>query len=286
MPELPEVETVRKSLMRYLPGQRIEGVEVRHTKSVRGDAAFASWLTGRTIKTVDRRAKLLIIRFKDDDDVLTIHLKMTGQLLFKKGALKAGGGHSLSKSSDEMQDERHARVVLLLPAGARLVFNDLRLFGYLKRVQPDHLAKDLAGYGPEPGTPGFTLELFTKVLGKRAAPLKAVLLDQKKIGGLGNIYVDEACFRAKVRPTRRAGSLTKAEAKALHKACADVIEESIAVGGTTFRSYTDADGKSGGFVAKLRVYGRQGQKCLRCKGTIKKVVCAGRGTHFCPDCQK
>ncbi len=285
MPELPEVETVRKSLERYLPGLRIEGVEIRHAKSVRGDAAFASWLTGRTIAAVERRAKLLIIRFHDDKDVLTIHLKMTGQLLFKKGALKAGGGHSLSKSVDEL-DERHARVILLLPAGARLVFNDLRLFGYLKRLPPDRLAQDLAGYGPEPGTPGFTLEVFTKVLGQRVAPLKAVLLDQKKIGGLGNIYVDEACFRAKVRPTRRAGSLTKAEMKALHAACSDVIEESIAMGGTTFRSYTDADGKSGGFVAKLRVYGRQGQRCLRCQGTIKKTVCAGRGTHYCPECQR
>lgn len=285
MPELPEVETVRKSLMRYLPGQKVEGVEVRHAKSVRGDAAFASWLIGRTVKTVDRRAKLLVIRFEDDDEVLTIHLKMTGQLLFHRGTLKAGGGHSLSKTADD-QGERHARVVLTFRDGGRLVFNDLRLFGYLKRLPPDRLAKELAGYGPEPGTPGFTLELFTTVLGKRAAPLKAVLLDQKKIGGLGNIYVDEACFRAKVRPIRRAGSLTKAEVKALHKACSDVIEESIAVGGTTFRSYTDADGKSGGFIDKLRVYGRQGKKCLRCKGVIKKTVCAGRGTHFCPLCQK
>jgi formamidopyrimidine-DNA glycosylase len=285
MPELPEVETVRKSLMRYLPGQKVEGVEVRHAKSVRGDAAFASWLVGRTVKTVDRRAKLLVIRFEDDDEVLAIHLKMTGQLLFRRGTLKAGGGHSLSKTVDD-QEERHARVVLTFRDGARLVFNDLRLFGYLKRLDAVRLQKELGGYGPEPGTPGFTLELFVKVLGKRAAPLKAVLLDQKKIGGLGNIYVDEACFRAKVRPTRRAGSLTKAEVKALHRACIDVIEESIAVGGTTFRSYTDADGKSGGFVEKLRVYGRDGEKCLRCKGTIKKTVCAGRGTHYCPECQK
>lgn len=285
MPELPEVETVRKSLERYLPGQKIEAVEVRHQKSIAGDAAFVSWLVGRTITTVERRAKLLIIRFKDDSDVLAIHLKMTGQLLYRRGTLKAGGGHSLSQSVDEL-DERHTRVVLTFRDGGRLLFNDLRLFGYLRRLAPERLLKDLAGYGPEPGTPGFTADLLAKVLGKRVVPLKAALLDQKKIGGLGNIYVDEACFRAKVRPTRRAGSLTKAEIKALHKACGDVIEESIALGGTTFRSYTDADGKSGGFVTKLRVYGRDGLPCLRCKTTIRKTVSGGRGTHYCPECQE
>ncbi len=285
MPELPEVETVRRSLERHLPGRRITGVEVRHQKSIGGNAAFATWLLKRTIDRIDRRAKLLIIRFKDDRDVLAIHLKMTGQLLYQQGMVKAGGGHSLSQAADEL-DDRHARVILTFDNGARLVFNDLRLFGYLRRYDSLRLERELTGYGPEPGTPAFTVAVLTNVLGKRKAPLKAVLLDQRRIGGLGNIYVDEACFRAKIKPTRRAGSLKAAEIAALHAACGDVITESIAVGGTTFRSYTDADGKSGGFLAKLKVYGRQGKACLRCRGMIKKAVCAGRGTHFCPDCQQ
>jgi formamidopyrimidine-DNA glycosylase len=290
MPELPEVETVRRSLARHLLGATITRCEILHPKLHRLCPGAEEWLQQAVITAVERRAKLLFFRFVDRADVLAVHLKMTGQFILQAGTVRAGGGHSDSRGPDRLPNS-HTRAIFHLQTksgeSAQLYFNDQRLFAYFKRLTPTELQTVLSAYGAEPGTDAFTYDVFATALGKRQAPLKAVLLDQSKIAGLGNIYVDEACYRAKVRPTRRAARLTQSERKALWKACAQVIEEAVAVGGTTFRNYQDIDGRMGGFVDKLRVYGRQGLACLRCKipHIITKVVCAGRGTHYCSHCQ-
>lgn len=290
MPELPEVETVRRSLERHVLGATVTQCEILHPKLDRLCPGAAKWLQLAVIESVEPRAKLLIFRFVDQDDVLAVHLKMTGQFILQAGTIRAGGGHSDSRGPDHLPNT-HTRAVFHLRTKsgqqAQLYFNDQRLFAYFKRLSPPELQAVLSAYGAEPGTVDFTYDVFAAALGKRQAPLKAVLLDQSVIAGLGNIYVDEACFRAKVRPTRRAGRLTPAERKVLWKACIQVIEEAVAVGGTTFRNYQDIDGRMGGFIDKLRVYSRANLPCLRCKRPhlITKVVCAGRGTHYCPHCQ-
>jgi formamidopyrimidine-DNA glycosylase len=286
MPELPEVETVRRSLQRHLPGQRLASVDVLHQKTIRADASFAERLAGLTFERVDRIAKLLIFRFVETPDVLVVHLKMTGQFLYRHGRTVAGGGHSQSDAPVTWPNQ-HTRLVFHLEHGGTLFFNDMRLFAFAKRLTPVELREVAAAYGIEPGTPSYTAEAFSSLLLKRQAPLKAVLLDQSRIAGLGNIYVDEACYLAGVRPTKRAATLTAAQRERLFVACEEVLSESVALGGTTFRSYSDADGRSGGYLEKLRVYGRAGLPCLRCGGAhqIQKVVCAGRGTHYCAHCQ-
>jgi formamidopyrimidine-DNA glycosylase len=287
VPELPEVETVRRSLARHIIGAKIIQCEVLHPKYARQSPGLAAWLTGRTIKAIDRRAKLLIVRFTKTDEVLTVHLKMTGQFILQAPNVRAGGGHSDSNGPQHLPNS-HTRVILNLSGRAVLYFNDQRLFGYFKTVSADDLEHILTAYGIEPGTPAFTYEAFAHLLRKRQAPLKAVLLDQTRIAGLGNIYVDEACFRARVRPTRKAATLTQVEGKLLWQACDQVITEATEMGGTTFRNYQDIDGRMGGFIEKLRVYSRAGKPCVRCKKPhlIKKIVCAGRGTHYCSNCQR
>lgn len=290
MPELPEVETVRRSLARHIVGATVTAVDVRHAKFRRQDPGLARWVTGRQIRAVERRAKLLILRFTGTEDVIGVHLKMTGQFLLQAAGVKAGGGHSDSAASTTLPNA-HTRFIwsvrLQDGAPAELYFNDQRLFAYAKRFTAAELQQVYDAYGVEPGTPACTFPVFQAVLAKRQAPLKAVLLDQSNIAGLGNIYVDEACFRAKVRPTRRAASLKISEQRALWQACNDVITEAIELGGTTFRNYQDVDGRMGGFVDRLRVYGLADQPCSRCgsQSRITKVACAGRGTHFCRRCQ-
>ena len=167
-----------------------------------------------------------------------------------------------------------------------LYFNDIRLFGYTKVANKTEVEKAKAGYGQEPIDPVFSVDSFVAGIQKRKTAIKAVLLDQSFVAGLGNIYVDEALWRAKVLPTRIAATITKREAQAIAKAAADVLHESIAVGGTTFQHFLDADGNKGNFTQHLQVFGKQKTPCPRCKKIIEKTKVAGRGTHFCPVCQK
>ena len=181
---------------------------------------------------------------------------------------------------------RHTRSAFYFTDGSSLYFNDMRLFGYTKLANANEVMKAKTGYGPEPIDPEFDCQWFVTEVRKRKALIKAVLLDQKFVAGLGNIYVDEALWRAKVRPTRRANTLTKTEAGRLCKEAGAVMIEAIAVGGTTFKDFTHTDGEQGNFSNYLQVYGRQGSDCSRCGTIIEKIRVAGRGTHYCPGCQK
>ncbi len=292
MPELPEVETIRRDLRDRVLNKKIKQVEVLAAKSVwPAPKKFVSLLTGQRLTAIDRIGKLLIFSLSDKKTYLLVHLKMTGQLIYAFHNKLVAGGHSLKAQSlmgyiGGGLPNRSTRVYLVLSDNSRLFFNDQRRFGYLKLVDQSSLEKIKSKYGIEPLTPGFTAANFSLAIKGRSKNIKALLLDQSLISGLGNIYADEALFAAGIRPTRRASSLTQSEVKRLYGVIEGLIEKAIKYRGTTFNNYLDAQGNKGSFVAKLAVYGRSKELCLKCQGPIKKIKVAGRGTHFCPNCQK
>lgn len=287
MPELPEVETVRLGLLHRLKGRKLTTITVHHQKSIANDSTFAKKIKNQTIEHIDRIGKLMIFSFVGENNLfLLAHLKMTGQFLFlDTNGNVGGGGHSLSPTDTHLPN-RHTRISFVLDNGTRLFFNDMRLFGYVKIATKEEVATARAQFGPEPIHNEFDIDYFIKGLKRRKTSVKAALLDQSFVAGLGNIYVDEALFAAKVRPTRRADKVTKAEAIALAKAAGDIMNKSITVGGTTFQHFVDTGGQNGNYTDYLQVFGKQGTPCPRCGTTIKKIRCAGRGTHYCPNCQR
>jgi formamidopyrimidine-DNA glycosylase len=289
MPELPEVETIRRGLNPKIVGQTITEVEVRLPKIVRGSSEdLQSALINQHFSAIDRRGKLLILWLEDKEHALLIHLKMTGQLIYRHGSEQIAGGHPWPEFGGELPN-KYSHVIFHFVDGGVLFFNDLRQFGYLQLVDKEDVAKIISQYGLEPGLSEFTPEAFLSKLEKRRGKLKAVLLDQKIFSGLGNIYVDESCFWAEVLPTRAVETLTHNERLRLHAAIVEVISKAIEHSGTTVHDFVDADGKRGNYSDLLMVYGRGGESCLRCGstrgGVISKTKFAGRGTHFCPMCQ-
>jgi len=292
MPELPEVETIRRDLVKSILGKKIRKVEILSAKTVSpGPRKFLSRLTGQSFVAIDRLGKLLIFSLSDQKHFLLIHLKMTGQLIYSGHNKLVVGGHSLKATSlsgyigGELPN-KSTRVYFTFFDGSKLFFNDQRRFGYLKTVTANDLAKIKLKYGIEPLTANFTLKNFFKVIASRTKNIKALLLDQSLISGLGNIYADEALFAAGIRPSRRADSLTRGEIERLYGVIEALIRKAIKYRGTTFNNYRDAQGKKGNFVGKLQVYGRDKEQCLKCGRSIKKIKIAGRGTHYCPHCQK
>jgi formamidopyrimidine-DNA glycosylase len=305
MPELPEVETIRRDLAAALVNRKIISVNILSPRSASPVGAFfKSALVGRKIIKAARRGKLLIFKLSPGRgryDCLLIHLKMTGQLIYLDGRKKIAGGHSLSKVGrrnissgaafaaavgGELPNN-HTRAILDFSGGGRLFFNDLRKFGYLKLVTADELKRLLAtNYGPEPLTPAFTPAALAKVLAGKTSKVKTLLLDQKLIAGLGNIYVDESLYAAGISPLRPAGSLKTVEIKKLYRAINRIIRQAIKHRGTTFSDYVDSHGRHGNFSRFLQVYGRGGAKCRNCGRPLMRIKVAGRGTHYCPHCQK
>ena len=272
MPELPEVETVARGLRTLLVGSTIAGVEVRWARSVvpPDPSVFAGRLMGQTVTGVERRGKWVVIALSGGETLL-VHLRMTGRLVLE---------------SEECLDDRHLRVALLLDDGRRLHFSDARKFGRMVlTAQPQDVLDEL---GPEPLAEGFTPERFGEMLAQRRGHVKSLLLDQRFLAGLGNIYTDEALWRACIHPLRQADTLTSDEVQGLHQAIQAVLRAAIAGGGTTLEdaAYRQADGQSGEFAEQLAVYGRAGQPCLRCGATIERIEVGQRGTHFCQRCQR
>lgn len=288
MPELPEVETVRLQLLHKIKDKTIKAVEVFHSKSVKDNEDFEDLLVGKTVSGIDRVGKLMIFCFKEDSDLYMLaHLKMTGQFFFvEDGEVETGGGHSMTESDFSDLPGKHTRAAFYFEDGSALYFNDMRIFGYLVLASKSEMLSVKGTYGPEPITDDFDVEEFYKKLKKKTIYIKPALLDQKFVAGLGNIYVDEALWMAGVKPTRRSNKVTKAEAAAIAAASGDVMKRSIELGGTTFQSFKDTGGENGNFKDFLQVFGKQGAKCPRCGEIIKKIKLAGRGTHYCPGCQK
>ncbi|MFH0804620.1 MAG: bifunctional DNA-formamidopyrimidine glycosylase/DNA-(apurinic or apyrimidinic site) lyase [Patescibacteria group bacterium] len=288
MPELPEVETIRRQLRAVLRGRTISSVTVRRPKMVRASSALLrKSAVGARIKDVTRRAKLLIIQLSSGWSML-VHLKMTGQLVYRHRSTVRHGGHPISGGLDNLPN-RYSHVIFNLSGGATLYFNDQRQFGFLKlvptRVLPRYLEHQR--YGPEPLDPAFTLDRFRAMLGqKRSGTIKPLLMDQRFIAGVGNIYAAEACFRARIRPTRSIRTLSGSEIATLFRAVRHILRRAVAEQGATANNYVDAYGQPGRYVPLLRVYGRGGERCYRCHGTVAVLRQAGRSTAYCPRCQR
>ncbi|MCL6593007.1 MAG: DNA-formamidopyrimidine glycosylase [Alicyclobacillus sp.] len=272
MPELPEVETVRRALAQLLPGKTVDQVEVRLARLIRTPAdpdEFAASLQGLTLTDVRRRGKYLL--FEYPPFVLVSHLRMEGQYRLT--------------AADE-PEAPHTHVVIHFTDGTQLRYRDVRQFGTMDLLPAGaDLPRGLAELGPEPFDPALDAQAFYVRLHKRQAPVKAVLLDQRCLAGLGNIYVDEALFLAGLHPQRAACRLTVRECAALLAAIRDVLTRAIAAGGSSVKSYVDGHGRHGGFQVELNVYSRTGQPCRRCGHPVEKLRIAGRGTHVCPVCQ-
>ena len=285
MPELPEVETIRRDLQRVLKGTRIARVEVRKRKLIRSNSrTFGRDLRGQVIDRIDRRGKLLIFVLKDEKRYLLVHLKMTGQLIYRDKKKTVAGGHGYPLV--EQLPNKYSHIIIVFADKSRLYFNDMRQFGFMRLVNERELQEVLAAFGVEPLSRDFTVDRLQALLRGRRTALKNVLLNQSLIAGIGNIYVDEASFAAGVRPTRRADRVAKAEVKRLRGSIQSVLRRAITARGTTFGSYRDGLGGEGNFVHLLKVYGRAGERCKKCRRSrIKRVKLGGRGTAYCPTCQ-
>lgn len=288
MPELPEVETIVRDLQRKIKGKKIKEVKVNLPKIVKNSKKiFVDFLVGRKIKKVSRRGKLIMINFIDSEKTLLIHFKMTGQLIFQQKGKIIAGGHSQKGRLDDLPN-KYTHIIFTFQDKSQLFYNDLRQFGCLKLVSPAQLTKVLMKFGYEPLNFDFSLENFEKMVKNKKKNVKAFLLDQSLIAGIGNIYADEILFASCVRPQKNIDTLNNKEIKLIFKNIKKILQRAIDFRGTTFNNYRNADGKKGGFKKLLKVYGRENKKCVRrnCSGIIKKTKTAGRGTHFCSICQK
>ncbi|MHB8126721.1 MAG: DNA-formamidopyrimidine glycosylase [Desulfitobacteriaceae bacterium] len=272
MPELPEVETIRRTLLERVSGLIITEVKVLWPAVVQNwqDRAFAEVVTGRKIKSIERRGKYLLFTL-DEGWSLVAHMRMTGRFNY----------YPL-----EQMPERHTHLVFLLSRG-ELHFSDVRKFGRIQIIPTDLrlLSASLAKLGPEPLEADFTMDILSERLASKKTNLKAALLDQRVLAGLGNIYADEALFRAGLVPARMACSLSTEEIFKLHGAIQEVLNAGISSQGTSFRDYRDANGQKGNFQDYLQVYGRGNEPCLKCAKPLEKIRLAGRTTVFCSHCQ-
>ena len=282
MPELPEVETIVRELDRVLPGKKIAAVSVLRAKSFIGDEKE---LVGKTIGSVERRSKMTVVGFSHYPKKLVIHLKMTGQLIYLSGTHRVVGGHPTPDWVNELPS-KSTRVVIELDNGAKLFFNDLRVFGWLKVMANGKWQMAISKMPPDVTSKEFTVEYFAKVLGKSGRPIKLVLMDQAKFGGVGNIYANDALYLARISPKRKAKEITEKEGGELYEAVKKVINLGIKYGGASVDKYVDAAGMGGKYQEHFLVYGRNGQKCKRDGKVIKKIKLGGRGTYFCPGCQQ
>ena len=275
MPELPEVESVKIGLNQLVLGQEIDRVQVDWPRIIVGDLqTFINRLSGQKIININRRGKYLL--FILSEWVLSSHLRMEGKYLYKTG--------------EDLSDHqnRHVHVTFFMRDGSTLLYHDVRKFGRMQLITPDHLDHyfEAKGLGPEPTVEDFDISVFASKLGKTHRPIKPVLLDQKLVAGIGNIYADEILFRAGIHPNTPCDHLNPDQIKALHQSILEVIHQAVACGGSTIRTYRNSLGQAGKFQQALQVYGKEGQACPRCGSRICKMKLAQRGTHFCPNCQE
>ncbi len=288
MPELPEVETVRRGLAKLLPKQQIVKADFDWPKSFpNAPADVNQFIIGATVTAVKRRAKVLIIELSSNYS-LVIHLKMTGQLVFRGQAESFGAGHP-NKSLVGSLPDKSTRVTLTFQDGSQLFFNDQRKFGWMRLIPtPEVMNLDFfKKVGPEPLSADFTWQTMQGRLMKRQnTNIKAALLDQTVLAGVGNIYADESLWGAKIHPTMLVKQLTTVQFHKLYDELIFVLKLAIEKGGSTDKNYVNAEGKSGSYLTFARVFRREGQTCPRCGTVIIKTRVAGRGTHLCPKCQK
>lgn len=274
MPELPEVETVRRTLRQLVLNKTIKDVEVKWANIVKkpdDPEQFRQALIGQTIHEVERRAKFLL--FVLDDITLVSHLRMEGR-------------YGLFQAGEDLTT--HTHVIFSFTDGTELRYQDVRKFGtmHLFKKGTEQSAMPLSQLGVEPFSELFTVDLLREAFQRTTRNVKVVLLDQKTVVGLGNIYVDEALFRSGILPNREAASLSEQEIEFLHKAIINTLQEAVDLGGSSVKSYVNGQGEMGMFQQQLAVYGRKGEECPNCGTPVTKTVVGGRGTHFCTNCQK
>lgn len=280
MPELPEVETIRLGLQKYLVGHKIEGVEVKVPKIFEGSA---KQIVGANVITARRFGKGLVIDLSNGNS-LAIHVKLTGQLIYRDEKTK---NISVSKQKVGELPSKFTHVIFKLDKNACLYYNDIRRFGWIKVVKTSEVANlpFFKGMGPEPFK-DLTLEYFKKVLSGSNVAVKPLIMDQKKIGGIGNIYANDACYYAKIDPKRPAKSLSPKEVELLYEGVHKVMEKSLKYGGSSELTYVNVLGQEGEYQHHTLIYGRDGNICERDGNKIKKYYLGGRGTYWCEKCQK
>lgn len=268
MPELPEVETVRRELARLLKGRRIAKVEVRRPQVVQGEPGeFAAALEGRSVRALLRRGKLLLVELSGGK-TLAVHLKMTGQLVY----------------GERSERSEKSRVVIRFTDGTELAYNDQRLFGRLEAVDDWEAMPFVSSLGPEPFH--LTPRKFREMLRGRRTRIKPLLLDQHFVAGIGNIYACEALFRARVDPAKPAEKLSDAQGEKLFREIVSVLREAISCKGSSLDQYVRARGNKGTYGKYHRVYGKTGTQCRCCRTRIVRKAIGGRGTYYCPSCQR
>ena len=293
MPELPEIETLKLGLTKYIKGRTIEDIEIKVPKIFQGDKRD---VVGAKIENIKRIGKGIIIEL-DNDFVLAVHLKLTGQLVYVG---KETQGKSLSPKTGGTLPSKFTHVIFTLDPSTSsgqasyLYYNDVRRFGWIKLMHKDDIMSlpFFKEMGPEPDVTGeitgkpLTFNYFKNVVKKARVAIKILIMDQKRIGGIGNIYANDALFMAGIDPRRSANSLSDVEIKRLYDSIFTVLEEGLKYGGSSDVNYVHADGGEGNYQFHTLVYGRTGKPCLNCSGTVKKIYLGGRGTFFCPSCQK
>jgi formamidopyrimidine-DNA glycosylase len=287
MPELPEVETIARQLRGVLVGKKILKIEVLRARSFVGEIKE---IEGKTISEITRRSKVLQIGLGDYEKSLIIHLKMTGQLVWRgknsrtQELKQVAGGHP---SADWVADlpNSHTRIVFDLDDGSKLFFNDLRVFGWIKVIDNGQWTMEKSKLPPDVIDHGFSLEYFKKILVANK-PIKLLILDQQKLGGMGNIYANDALFDSKIDPRRKSNTLTSNEATKLFNSMRMVIEKGIKMGGASAENFVHVSGLGGKYQDHFLVYKREKENCLICGSKIKKIKLGGRGTYYCPECQK
>lgn len=281
MPELPEVETIRLGLQKYLVGKKVERVEIRLPKIFEGDSKK---IVGAQITGVRRFGKALVIDL-DNDFSLAVHVKLTGQLVFRPKASKVPEVPKVSKVGRLPNAFTH--VIFYLSEGARLFYNDIRQFGWLRVLHTPDVGemKFIQELGPEPFK-DLTLEKFKEILRGKATAIKALIMDQKRIGGVGNIYANDALYLAKINPKRAAKDLTEEDVESLYEAIYTVLKKGLELGGSSEHTYVNALGEEGEYQKHMLVYGKAGKACTKCGSRIIRTTLGGRGTFFCSVCQK
>lgn len=287
MPELPEVETIIRGLRAPLSGAVIEKVKVHKRDLLREPSTrFRARLEGKTIQSVDRRGKNILLTLSGSD-CLVVNLGMTGRLLHlgppprPRPSGEDGGWRQKARALGA----RHPGVSFLLGRAGTLLYDDVRRFGVLRCLAAEDWRAESDSLGPEPLGRGLTPELFSEALSRSRTPIRNWLLDQRKVAGVGNIYANEALFRAKIHPARPANSVGGSEARVLLEAIRNTLEDAIRARGTTLRDYRTAQGGFGGYRPMLLAYGRAGEPCPVCKGLMERVVFGNRSAFFCPRCQ-
>ncbi|MFA5792049.1 MAG: DNA-formamidopyrimidine glycosylase [Candidatus Paceibacterota bacterium] len=307
MPELPEIENLKQGLIKNILNQKVLKIEIRKVKLVSGKGTkrtislkkkreFEKGVLGESFINVERRAKNLILKLSHGKILIT-HLKMSGQFVYlpsqKASARqvrqnqKVIGGHPIELSETELPN-KHSHIIFTLQNGT-LYYNDTRMFGYVlyyPNLESFEEENHFENYGVEPLSKEFTEKYFFESLKKKKSKIKTVLMDQKIVTGLGNIYADESLFEAKIRPDRVASTLSNLEMNKLHKAIIRILKRAIEVGGSSIATYRLLDNTRGNYAREHKVYGKKGKMCINCNKPLRKIIIQGRTTIFCPNCQK